>query len=77
MTGRPEVKVIETTSHGVSRTWISRRMVLNTVQLNQAFVGYLAKLTKNFMIFMDSMHRIGCNTILLLLLPSTVSCDTL
>jgi len=36
-----------------------RRMVLNTVQLNQSFVGYLAKLGKHFMGFMDSMHRIG------------------
>ena len=49
----------------------SRRMVLNTVQLNQEFVGYLAKSGKHFIGFMESMHHIGCNTILLLLLAST------
>ena len=36
----------------------SRRMVLNTVQLNQDFVGYLAKSGKHFIGFTNSMHRI-------------------
>ena len=56
--------------------FLIRYMVLNTVQLNQSFVDYLAALRKNFMGFIDSMHRIGCNTILLLLLASTASCNT-
>ena len=50
-----------------------RLMALSSIALNQSFVGFLAKLGKHFLGFMHSMHRIGSNTILLLLLSSTLS----
>ena len=51
-----------------------RLMVLSGVTLNQSFVGYLAKLGKHFLDFLDSMHKIGTNAIVLSLLASATSC---
>ena len=51
-----------------------RLMVLSGVTLNQSFVGYLAKLGKHFLGFLDSMHKIGTNAIVLSLLASATTC---
>ena len=54
-----------------------RFLVFSGVQLHQHFVGWLAKTGKHFIGFMDSMHKIGCNTTLLLSLASVHSCHVM
>ena len=50
-----------------------RLIALSSIALNQSFVGFLAKLGKNFLGFVHSMHCIGSNAIILLFLSSTLS----
>ena len=52
------------------------RMVLNAICLKQEFVGWMSKLGLNFMGFMNSMHKIGKNTIFMTLLLRANSIQT-
>ena len=52
------------------------RMVLNAICLNQEFVGWMYKLGLIFINFMDSMHKIGKNTILITLMLRASSMQT-
>ena len=52
------------------------RMVLSAICLKQEFVGWLFKLGFLFMGFMDSLHKIGKNTMFMTLILSTSSIQT-
>ena len=52
-----------------------RWMILSGINLNQDFAGYLTKLGKNFLGFINLMHKIGLSKILLTLLACTAVCN--
>ena len=43
---------------------VENRIVLNTIMLKMEFVGWLYKFGIHFLGFMDSLHKVGMNTIL-------------
>ena len=54
-----------------------RFLVFSGFQLHQHFVGWLTKTGNHILWFMDYMHKIECNTALLLSLASLYSCQVI
>ena len=61
------------TVHPVPEKWVA----LGGVNLRMEFVGFLAKLGILFVAFLDSMHRMGSNTVFWVMLMCAASMQTI